>query len=291
LLTIRHTGRHGKGYLLHVAGITMYDSALNDQFPAGAAAYAAYVDGGVGDQPNYAYIVSAFPKAQHLSIALFAANNADALDVEPGASAPSDIPGWYARQVARGSQRPVIYASVSAMNDAILPVLSQAGIARAQTRLWTAHYGLGEHICGPGSCGQLSIDADGTQWTSSAMGLVLDQSLLLEDFFAPTQDPTPTEAELQSGELNTGHGAFTVIAVPPGSAHQIAFAVDNHAQNVPVVQLGVRFFDTAWHVHPAVVLDGDKGLGILAFPDPSKTGMVSVRRNDDGNAAVGYVVY
>jgi hypothetical protein len=271
----------------------MYDTAVNDQFPAGAAAYAAYVDGGVGNQPNYAYIVSAFPKALHLSIALSAANNADALDVEPGASSPSDIPGWYARQVARGIQRPVIYASVSAMNDTILPLLSQAGIARARTRLWTAHYGLGQHICGPGSCGALSIDADGTQWTSSAMGLVLDQSLLLEGFFttAPTQRPTPTEAELQSGQLNTGRGAFTVIAVPPGTAHQIALGVDNHAQNVPVVRLRVAFFDTAWHVHPNVVLDGNKGLGILPFPNPSKTGMVSVRRDDDGNAAVGYVVY
>jgi hypothetical protein len=117
----------------------MFDTALNSQFPAGAAAYAAYVDGGVGNQPNYAYIVTAFPKAQHLSIALFAADNADALDVEPGASAPSDIPGWYARQVARGINRPVIYASVSAMNDDILPVLGQARIDRANTRLWTAH--------------------------------------------------------------------------------------------------------------------------------------------------------
>ena len=268
----------------------MYDTALNDQFPAGAAAYAAYVDGGVGDQPNYAFIVSTFPKAQHLSIALFAANNADALDVEPGASAPSDIPGWYARQVARGIQRPVIYASVSAMNDAILPLLRQAGIARTKTRLWSAHYGLGEHICGPGSCGALSIEADGTQWTSSALGLVLDQSLLLENFFT-TQNPSATEAELQSGQLNTGHGVFTVIAVPPGSAHQIAFGVDNHAQNVPVARLSVAFFDTAWHVHSDVVLDGNKGLGILAFPNPSKTGVVSVRRNDAGNAAVGYVVY
>jgi hypothetical protein len=276
-----------------VAGITMYDTALNDQFPAGAAAYAGYVDGSVGDQPNYAYIVSTFPKAQHLSIALFAGNNADALDVEPGASSPSDIPGWYARQVARGIQRPVIYASASAMNDSVLPVLSQAGIARAQTRLWSAHYGLGEHICGPRTCGALSIDADGTQWTSSAMGLVLDQSLLLEDFFAPatTKQPTGTEAELQSGQLNTGHGVFTVIAVPPGTAHQIALAVDNHAQNVPVARLRVAFFDTAWHVHPDVTIDGSKGLGILAFPNAAKTGVVSVRRNDAGNAAVGYVIY
>jgi hypothetical protein len=276
-----------------VAGITMYDTALNNQFPAGAAAYAGYVDGGIGNQPNYAYIVSAFPKAQHLSIALFAHNNADALDVEPGASNPSDIPGWYSRQVARGIQRPVIYASASAMNDSVLPVLSQAGIARAQTRLWTAHYGLGEHICGPRSCGALSINADGTQWTSSAKGLVLDQSLLAEDFFAPaiTKNPTVTEAELQSGQLNTGHGSFTVIAVPPGTAHHIAFGVDNHAQNVPVVRLRVAFFDTAWHVHPDVALDGNKGLGILAFPNAAKTGMVSVRRNDAGNAAVGYVIY
>jgi hypothetical protein len=275
-----------------VAGITMFDTALNDQFPAGAAAYAGYVDGGIGNQPNYAYIVSAFPKAQHLSIALFAGNNADALDVEPGASAPSDIPGWYARQVARGIQRPVIYASASTMNDAILPVLSQARIARAETRLWTAHYGLGEHICGPRSCGALSIDADGTQWTSSAMGLVLDQSLLVEDFFTgTTSNPTVTEAELQSGQLNTGHGVFTVIAVPPGTAHHIAFGLDNHAQNVAAASLRVAFFDTAWHVHPDVVIDGDKGLGIMTFPNASKTGVVSVRRNDAGNAAVGYVIY
>jgi hypothetical protein len=270
----------------------MYDTALNDQFPAGAAAYAGYVDGGIGNQPNYAYIVSTFPKAQHLSVALFAGDNADALDVEPGASAPSDIPGWYSRQVARGIQRPVIYASASTMNDAILPVLSQAGIARARTRLWTAHYGLAEHICGPGTCGALSIDADGTQWTSSALGLVLDQSLLLEDFFAPatTKEPTATEAELQSGQLNPGNGAFTVIAVPPGTANHIAFALDNHTQNVPIARLRVAFFDTAWPVHPDVALDGSKGLGIMTFPS-AKTGVISVRRNDAGTAAVGYVIY
>jgi len=270
----------------------MFDTSLNDQFPSGAAAYAAYVDGRLGNQPNYAYIVRAFPKAQHLSIALFAANNADVLDVEPGASVPSEIPGWYARQAQRGIARPVIYASASAMNDAILPTLRQAGISRARTRLWTAHYGLGEHICGPGSCGALSIDADGTQWTSTARGLVLDQSLLAGDFFATTStDPTGTEAELQSGQLTTGSGAFTVIPVPPGTAHQIALAIDNHAQNQPPARLRVAFFDTAWRVHPDVVVDGATGLAVLAFPNPAKTGVVSVRRNDAGLAAVGYVIY
>ena len=269
----------------------MFDTALNNQFPSGAAAYAAYVDGGIGDQPNYAYIVRAFPTAHHLSIALFAAHNADALDVEPGAAVPSEIPGWYARQVQRGITRPVIYASASTMNDAILPTLRQAGISRARARLWTAHYGLGEHVCGPGSCGAVSINVDGTQWTSNARGLVLDQSLLAGDFFTTTTNPTVTEAELQSGQLTPGHGAFTVIAVPPGTAHHIALAIDNRAQNQPVAQLRVAFFDTAWRVHPDVVVDGAKGLAVLAFPNPAKTGVVSVRRNDAGLAAVGYVIY
>lgn len=169
----------------------MYDSAWNDQFSAGADAYAAYVDGGIGNQPNYDWIVSAFPSARHLSITIFG-NDADAADVENGAMSPGDIPGWYARQVARGVSRPVIYASVSLAEAEIVPIVEALPAARAGVRLWTAHYGAGEHVCGPGSCGALSIDADGTQWTSNALGRVLDQSLLRGDFFG-TAPLTPTE--------------------------------------------------------------------------------------------------
>jgi hypothetical protein len=272
-----------------VADITMYDTAYNEQFPSGGAAYAGYVDGDIGNQPNYAYIVREFPKAQHLSITLSASYNADALDVESGASSASEVPAWYDRQVARGVTRPVIYASASAMDSQILPVLSEAGIKRASTRLWTAHYD-GEHICGPGTCGALSVNADGTQWTSSARGLVLDQSLLLGTFFSSTpKGTTATETELQSGQLNNGHGAFTVIAVPPGTAKQIAFGCDYTAQNTGVARLRVAVYDTAWHVHPDVVIG--KGLGVLPFPDAAKTGIISVRRSDAGTTAVGYVVY
>jgi hypothetical protein len=269
----------------------MFDTALNDQFPGGAAAYAAYVDGDIGNQPNYAYIVTAFPQAQHLSIALYATDNADVLDVEAGAAAPSDIPGWYATQVQRGIARPVIYANASTMNAAVLPVLSQAGIARAETRLWTAHYGEGEHICGPDTCGALSINADGTQWTSDALGLVLDQSLLLDNFFTTTTNPPITEAELQSGQLNNGSGAVTAIAVPPGTAVRIVFGVDNGLQNQPVAQLRVAIFDTTWHIHAEFAVDGTKGLAIVPFPNPATTGVVSVRRMDKGQVSVGYVVY
>ncbi|HTU05942.1 MAG TPA: hypothetical protein VMG13_10360, partial [Trebonia sp.] len=88
--------------------ITMYDTIYNDQFPSGAQAYAGYVDGAIGDQPNYAYIVSTFPKASHLSISLDGSVNADALDVEQYAAVPSDVPGWYTRQKQRGIQRPCV---------------------------------------------------------------------------------------------------------------------------------------------------------------------------------------
>jgi peptidoglycan hydrolase-like protein with peptidoglycan-binding domain len=162
--------------------ITMYDTSQNGQFPPGAAAYAAYVDGHEGDQPNYAHVASAFPQARHLSITVFDAD-ADAADIENGAMNPGDIPAWHARQVARGITRPVIYASASTMNDEVLAVLRLAGIPRASTRLWTAHYGAGEHVCAPSSCGDLCIPADGTQWTDNALGRNLDQSLLNDDFF------------------------------------------------------------------------------------------------------------
>ena len=133
------------------------------------------------------------------------------------------------------------------MNSEFLPVLTSAGIARASVRLWTAHYEVGEHICGPEACGALSINADGTQWTPNAVvngvALDLDQSLLLENFF--TTDPTvTTEAELQLGQLNLGKNAHTVIAVPPGTAHHIAFGVDNGVQGLPPARLRVAIYDT-----------------------------------------------
>jgi len=179
--------------------ITMFDTAYSDQFPAGAAAYAGYVDGGIGNQPNYAFIVSAFPNARHLSIALFASDNADALDVESGAARPGDIPDWHARQVARGIVRPVIYANASTMEAGVITVAGCLQGGRRAVRLWSAHYGAGEHICGPKSCGATSVDMDGTQWTSTANGLVLDQSLLLDDFFgAPAPAPAWQERLMQA---------------------------------------------------------------------------------------------
>ncbi len=180
------------------------------------------------------------------------------------------------------------------MNDSILPVLSQAGIARAQTRLWTAHYGLGEHICGPGSCGALSIDADGTQWTSSARGLVLDQSLLLEDFF--------THRTHQRTDRDGGRIAVRAAQHRPRGVHRDRRAAGHgppHRVRVSTITPRTcRSSGCAWRssTRPGTSTrtwssTATRGSAIMTFPNAAKTGMVSVRRNDAGNAAVGYVIY
>jgi peptidoglycan hydrolase-like protein with peptidoglycan-binding domain len=81
------------------------------------------------------------------------------------------------------------------MQAQLIPVLQKAGIPRAEVRLWSAHFA-GTHICGPSTCSELSIDADGTQHTDRAFGRDLDQSLLLASFFdAPaTPKPAPSPA-------------------------------------------------------------------------------------------------
>lgn len=171
------------------SGLVCYDSISNREYPAGGDAYAGYVGGRLADQPNYAWIVKAFPKAHHLSIALHADQDADALDVENGAASPGDVLAWTGRQARRGVKRPVVYANVFTMRTAILPL---CGHAPGALRLWTAHYGEGEHICGPHTCGQLPVSADGTQWTQNAHGRDLDQSLLAADFFGTVKPPAPT---------------------------------------------------------------------------------------------------
>jgi hypothetical protein len=166
--------------------LTMYDSANAETIPPDATVAAGYVDG-YGSYPD---ICRKVPHATHMSIAVNADHDADCLDVEPGHATPSQIPGWWKRQRDRGVARPVIYANTSDMKeweggtDGVLATLKQAGIARSSVRLWSAHYTDHAHICGPDSCGKMTIAADGTQFTKHAHGLILDQSLLRDDFFA-----------------------------------------------------------------------------------------------------------
>jgi len=98
------------------------------------------------------------------------------------------------------------------------------------------------------------------------------------------------EEEVQSGQLNLGAGAVTVITVPWGSATNIAFGCDNGVQGLAPAVLRVAIYDTQWHVTASVTVDGTKGQTVVQFPDGQKTGVISVVRQDAGEVIVGYEV-
>ena len=100
----------------------------------------------------------------------------------------------------------------------------------------------------------------------------------------------PKVAEVQSGQLNNGANAVTVITVPFGSATNIAFGCDNGLQGMAPAVLRVAIYDTAWHLTQPVTVDSAKGQTVIQFTDPSKTGVISVRRQDAGEVMVGWEV-
>ncbi len=210
--------------------ITMFDSVDLDQIPADAQALAAYVDGRFA---NSAEAADRFPRAHLLTIAVFAAHDADCLDIETGDATPAQAAGWYFMQKARGLARPCLYASASVMQEAVVPAITEAGIPRSAVRLWSAHYTRTPHRCGPHpSCGLMSIEADATQYDDRALGRDLDVSLVADDFFGPAPHPSPVpswqEAMLQALPVvkqgDTGPVVRTVQALCVARGH--ATAVD-----------------------------------------------------------------
>ncbi len=98
------------------------------------------------------------------------------------------------------------------------------------------------------------------------------------------------EVEVQSGQLNTGASAVTVITVPHGSGTGIAFGCDNGLQGMAPAVLRVAIYDTFWHITNDVTVDSTKGQTVLKFPNPQSTGVISVKRMDAGEVVVGYEV-
>jgi hypothetical protein len=196
----------------------MLDSINPANLPAGADAYAGYVDGA---WPTYATVRAMFPAAHVLPVAVLPSDDAEACDCETGDLTVAQVPGWVGRQLRRGVWRPVVYASAGIMSP-VIAQLSAAGIGRSEVRLWSAHYTV-RHICAPPVCGYPA--ADGTQWRDNAPGLngsLIDESLLSAGFFGPAQAGhlLPEEPML----LNKGAGARTPMALPNGTARVRFFA-------------------------------------------------------------------
>ena len=207
-------------------------------------AFAAYVDGELGDQPNAGRVAVMFPNAHHLTIALSGAHDADCLDVENGAASPSDVPGWIQRQHARGVKRPCVYASVAPMRDEIIPLIAPGAIVGWDPRLWTAHYewkpgAAAAHICGPHTCGELPTDADGTQWCDNYHGPngVVDMSLLDDSFFGEPASAWVFTAVRGLTALAGHESVLLSWSSPgqpaPGAVHHYQVTVRRDGEDVP----------------------------------------------------------
>jgi len=170
--------------------LRMADSVDVTHLPDGYDCYAGYTSGLF---PTWPAVKRIFAQFHLLSIAIDAAHDADCLDIEGGDATNAEAPGWIKRQMRRGEPRPCVYTSAGNA-AALIRVIEDAGIARSQFRLWSAHYGEGKHICGPGVCGFPA--ADGTQWTDTAPGRngsEIDESVLRDGFFGGSVSLTGPE--------------------------------------------------------------------------------------------------
>jgi hypothetical protein len=216
----------------------MFDDVTVALLPPGYSAYAGYVDGAFENIPQ---VRARFPGAHILTIAVRASDIAMVLDVEAGDATIAEAPAWYRLALGAGVSKPCLYTSVSNL-DSLISMMTTHNIPRAAYRVWTAHYGAGQHICGPGTCRLTSYDADATQFTSRANNESLDESVCLDNFFTPVIVKTPGEPVLIQGDTDSGTGG----------------AVTRLQQRLNV-----------WKAAPAIHVDGDFGLltktGVMEF--------------------------
>ena len=222
-------------------GVTlrMGDAIYPGNLPAGLDAYAGYDS---GNWPDFPTIAGAHPGVPVLEITPWAQAKGACLDIETGDATADQFPLWWLNRCFAGVYRPVAYASISLMPN-VVGYCNNAKIARADYRLWSAHYTGTPHICGPTSCGY-PVQCDGTQWIDHGGW---DESLLAADFFAlptptppppapapPVQVGTPTPIPGQAGLMNvdwsfttgTDGTGYASLPIPAGCTKIVACSAD-----------------------------------------------------------------
>jgi peptidoglycan hydrolase-like protein with peptidoglycan-binding domain len=166
--------------------LTMYDSTNPDVIPANAALVASYVDGYGG----YNAAITRFGAEKCVSVSV-QNNNADVADVETGAMTTADLPGWIARQQARGVARPIVYCNASTWPSV------KAAVGAAKVSYWIAEW--------TNNASQTLEGADAVQYASNAS---YDLSYVLDTFpFYPITTSTPT---IQDGAVDPVDGVDAV---------------------------------------------------------------------------------
>ena len=221
--------------------LRMADSTNPADLPGGMDAYGGY---GNGDWPDWPAIAGAHPGVPVVEFDVSGVGLGIALDIERGDASPSQFPLWWLNRCLSGVFRPIGYAAISDMPQ-VVGFANNARIARADYRLLSAHYGEGEHICGPGTCGS-PIQCDGTQWVDWG---TWDQSSLEDWFFAsppvvtpppppfvappptvspPTPVPGAPHMSIVRWSMTTGADGtgYVDIAIPAGCSRIVAGSAD-----------------------------------------------------------------
>lgn len=272
--------------------IIMYDDIYVSALPLGAQAYAGYVG---GSWPTYPSLVNKFPHALLLSIAVNASEDAECLDVEQGDATIPEVYAWFKRQLARGVWKPCIYISQGQL-AALYATMTANGFTRSSYRIWSAHYGLGAHVCSPSAC-RAPITADGTQWTALALGRSLDQSLLNDGFFyvAPKPVPTPTPApkpvevhDMPNGVIRTPVGVPESRGWDEGTVSTIGLvSVWRGVQaSAPVVELTITHANSK--PYTATVTLPANGPSVYVIASKADVYGCSFKRVDSGSATVSF---
>ena len=190
--------------------LSMPDSIRVNDLPKGFKAYLGYED---GNWPTISQLRQAFPGAFTVNLTVTARTlNTDGIDCEPGNPNALTSANWIQDKLqAHPDSRPIAYADLASTGYRAIDIwdyLTRKGIKRNQYRILTAHYTYTAHICGPHTCGQFPVDADGTQWTNKypgQNGSLVDMSMLSDTFFIPTQPAGEVDVKLPTlVQGNTG---------------------------------------------------------------------------------------
>lgn len=202
-----------------MSNIPMPDSTIVGNLPVGYPAYLGYAD---GEFATAAELAGRFPDALRVILTVTGRTiDCDGADSEREDLTAAGAAAWASRKLAADpGSRPVIYASVVGEPGygmrSVLTELASRRIRRGEVRLLSAHYGAGEHICGPSTCELISVAMDGTQWTDTfrSGNDDIDMSALAPDFFSHA---TETEKIVQqlgiARQGDTGEKVKTVQAL------------------------------------------------------------------------------
>lgn len=176
--------------------LTGIDSAGGHYLP-GYDVYLGYVDRTTGGHTATYATAQAAAAANHgraLSITTDANWVADIFDTEAGAEALATNVPW---QRKKTTPRPIHYVGVSVVNT-LVALLGAAGFARANFRIFSAHYtpARGAHLCGPDTCGPTTgvrYACDATQWAETVGGPdTYDVDVFTSMFFGTIDPPEVT---------------------------------------------------------------------------------------------------